>query len=177
MFFLRNKFYDVVKIRDHKSQKKKILDKIDRHEKHSFGNVSNTDWTGDPLSSRSFDWFSYCFSERDIKILSMTIFKKYQQVCKVKNCWYNQYYSNTGSQHEPHDHPESDLILIYFVELSNRNLVTNLYHPLSGKTILPRVKEGNVLIIPSKIYHSSPPNFTNSRKTVISVNLDFRDSI
>ena len=172
--FSRNKFYDVVKIRDHKSQKQRILDAIDTREEHTFENISNTDWTGDPLDARSFDWFSECFSERDTQSIGITIFKKYQQVCKIKNCWYNQYYPGTGSTHQPHDHPESDLTLIYFVELSNRNLATNLYHPLSGKMILPRVKEGDVLIMPAKIWHSSPPNYTDSRKTVVSVNLDFK---
>ena len=39
--FSRNKFYDVVKIRDHKSQKQRILDVIDTREEHTFENIIN----------------------------------------------------------------------------------------------------------------------------------------
>ena len=42
--FNSNKFYDVVKIRDHKTNKNKILDKIDSYEEHSFNDISHTDW-------------------------------------------------------------------------------------------------------------------------------------
>ena len=154
--FNSNKFYDVVKIRDHKTNKNKILDKIDSYEEHSFNDISHTDWTGNPMLQRQFRWFSFCFSKRDIETISMTIYKKYQRRCKVKNAWFNQYYSGTGSQHQVHDHPDSDLVLIYYVELKNRNLATNIYHPISGDKIIPRVKEGRALLMPSNILHNSP---------------------
>ena len=47
-------------------------------------------------------------------------------------------------------------------------------NPETGEEVLPEVKEGQILTMDGKIFHKSPRNFTNTRKTVISFNITIR---
>ena len=72
-----------------------------------------------------------------------------------------------------HDHPNVDLTNIYFVELEDVSLGTILKNPRTDKDMNIKVKEGQILTFPATIMHRSPPNLTDSRKTVISFNTRF----
>ena len=174
MFFSRN-FFDILKVNDHIFLKEKILNKIDEFDNKSYVNnaklssiVSKTDWDG---SGHKFLWLTYCFSEKDLNRIGKFIYEKYKKTCIYSNSWFSQYYANSNSNHNLHKHPECDLVLIYYVELYNKKLRTNLVNPKTNKIVIPNVKEGDLLIIPSNIMHSSPKNNTNTRKTIISINI------
>ena len=92
---------------------------------------------------------------------------------QVHRSWYNQYYRNSGSEHPIHNHPCTTLTNIYFVELEDKSLRTILQHPTTGKEVVPKVNEGDILLFSSTVKHMSPRNYTSTRKTVVSFNVRF----
>ena len=71
------------------------------------------------------------------------------------------------------DAHRNDLANIYYIELKDKSLRTVLKNPKTGKEIIPRVKEGQILTFDANMYHKSPRNFSSTRKTVISFNIEF----
>jgi len=137
--------------------------------------ISNTDYTLERV-----DWFEYAFTEKDQLAYGKFIHDKFgKDMWGVTLAWFQQYYLTSGSQHGWHNHinpnnpPPNNLTNIYYVELKDKSLRTVLKHPKTGKEIIPRVKEGQILTFDAKILHKSPPNTTPNRKTVVSFNIRF----
>ena len=170
--------YVIIKVKDHSSNKEKILSKIgeNNYQYHHpeitdhYSNVSNTDWD----SGRIFDWYNYSFSQADKEIIYKVIqnHPTSHKGARINNSWFNQYEPNSGSEHPFHVHDEVDLVLIYFVELNHLDLRTILIDPLTKEEVIPEVHEGDLLFFSSNILHRSPSNNTDTRKTVISFNID-----
>ncbi len=178
MTWFRKPFYFIRRVKDHRIRKddlladinvyKKPYQTIDEEEYYSY--VSNSDWD----NNREANWFNYAFSIKDRKSYVEFIRRKYKKDFVINRSWFNQYYSNSGSDHPLHDHfPGCDLTNIYYLELKDKSLRTIVEHPVTGKEFVPRVNEGDMLILPSKIWHKSPRNYTDTRKTVISFNTSF----
>lgn len=90
--------------------------------------------------------------------------------CESVRPWYQQYYQTDA--HGWHDHAyNSTLSLIYYLELPRGGPGTEFIDPFSGCVHSPKVKEGDVLVFPSFVRHQSPPNKSDQRKTIISINL------
>ena len=165
-------FYSIIKIDEHLLNKEKILfkiSKINSQFKEPSYSISNTDW-----NLKRDDWFNFSFSKTDQSKIINKIFQKRKGVLSIPNAWFNQYYPKSGSQHPFHNHEMIDLIGIYFVELEDPSLTTILIDPITKKEVTPRINEGDMLICSGDISHMSPPNHTDSRKTVISVNFQFK---
>ena len=175
-------FYHIKKIKDHSIEKERLLsvcstfdyayrntDEEKRLDYYSY--ISNTNW------QFKESMYEGTFSKRDRKELEEYICKKYKvNDILIKRQWFNQYYATSGSDHPFHNHSDdypNDLACIYYLELKDKSLRTILKHPRTGKEVVPRVKEGQILIFDAKIWHKSPRNYTNTRKTVISFNIDF----
>ena len=180
MIFFKSLYY-VLNLRDHHLNKKKILSTISQRGQYvddGISKISNTDWLYQRDGVVLFDWYNYSLSEGDRKSYAKLIYKKFGKgTSSVQNIWFNQYDPNSGSNHSFHNHyselDQNDLAAIYYVELKDKSLRTILKHPKTGKEIIPRVKEGQILVFDAKIQHMSPPNFSKSRKTVISFNVKF----
>ena len=183
-------FYHVFKVKDHHLNKERILSEVSQS-KVSYQNteiadrysyISNTDWD----TNIDFNWFTKAFSSSDQLRYKLFVAKKFKRdSAQVNSSWFNQYYANSGCEHVFHDHVSTgpygsektstgcDLTNIYYVELSDRSLRTVLKHPTTGKEIISNVREGDIITFRSDILHKSPPNYTNTRKTVIAFNLEF----
>ena len=172
-------FYYIRNIKDHLKYKERILSRMNENsfwihtpqitEYRSV--ISNTDW-----SFTTSDWFEKFFSQRDKDQLERYICQKYGvNGIDVRRQWFNQYYKNSGSDHPYHNHSSeknfNDLTCIYYVELENKSLRTILKNPRTGKEVIPRAKEGQILIFDATILHKSPRNYTDTRKSVISFNI------
>ena len=166
--------YHVFRVKDQYSNKERILSEIYKKGRFLYRStdspsyISNTDWSKD-----DYNWFFKELSENDQLRYRTFISKKFGKSLLILDSWFNQYYAGSGSAHDVHDHEGCDLTAIYYVELSDRSLGTILKHPTTGKEISPNVKEGDIITFRSNIFHRSPPNFTNTCKTVISFNVSF----
>ena len=171
-------FYYIRDVKDHLINKEKIIGSIssvntpyhnyDVEDYTSY--ISSTDW---PYKHKT-NWFNYALSKRDIEDYQKFVYRKFKiRGLGVNASWFNQYYSDSGSEHYWQHHKPEHLTNIYFVELEDKSLRTILKHPATGKEIVPRVKEGQILVFDGKIEHMSPPNYTSTRKTVISFNIRF----
>ena len=187
MFF--NDFYHILKIKDHLHYKSKIVNKISSfeipHENKDVVNtnnqiieytsqISNSDWT---IKNR-INWFEYCFSDTDKKRIEDFICKKFKvKSIEISNYWYNQYYKQSGSGHPFHVHYDTDLVGVYYIELDDNSLRTSLINPHTKKETIPKSKEGDILFFSGDIIHGSPQNFTETRKTIVSFNINFNREV
>ncbi len=177
--------YKVFDVQSHFKKKNGILKQIENsrgwkeYETKDFKGdytsfISKTNWDFDldlipwPYFLTREDYFSFeYFLGREYGIRG-----KEKKVCGQ---WYNQYNPHSGSDHPWHNHAHSNSIAcVYYVELSDESLVTVLKHPETGEEVIPEVKEGQILTMDANIFHKSPRNFTNTRKTIISFNIVFR---
>ena len=178
MIFSKPLYY-VLNLRDHHLNKKKILSMISHKGEcvdDGYSVISKTDWNNQ--ERENFNWYSFSLSKRDSISYSKFLYNKFKKSdARIEHLWFNQYDPNSGSNHIFHTHynelDQNDLAAIYYVELEDKSLRTILKHPKTGKEIIPRVKEGQILTFDARIPHMSPPNFSNSRKTVLSFNLRF----
>ena len=178
MIFFKSLYY-VLNLRDHHLNKKKILSMISHKGEcvdDGYSVISKTDWNNQ--ERENFNWYSFSLSKRDSISYSKFLYNKFKKSdARIEHLWFNQYDPNSGSNHIFHTHynelDQNDLAAIYYVELEDKSLRTILKHPKTGKEIIPRVKEGQILTFDARIPHMSHPNFSNSRKTVLSFNLRF----
>ena len=191
-------FYKVFDVKQHSTTKNVLLKEIEE----AYGyECTTTDFKGDYLSfiSKS-NWnksdlisptskicWPYFLTTEDNFSFQDFLKKEYGNMgnqWRVESQWYNQYESNSGSDHPWHNHEYSNsfgediltgsLTCIYYLEVIDESLMTVLKHPETGEEVIPEVKEGQILTMDGKIFHKSPRNFTNTRKTVISFNIVFK---
>ena len=150
--------------------------------------ISKSNWNkSDLISPTSKICWPYFLTTEDNFSFQDFLKKEYGNMgnqWRVESQWYNQYESNSGSDHPWHNHEYSNsfgediltgsLTCIYYLEVIDESLMTVLKHPETGEEVIPEVKEGQILTMDGKIFHKSPRNFTNTRKTVISFNIIFR---
>tara|TARA_B100000287_G_scaffold263968_1_gene248413 strand:+ start:819 stop:1430 length:612 start_codon:yes stop_codon:yes gene_type:complete len=131
-------------------------------------------------------WFSFALSERDRERYGELIYKKFDPLPRVSklrskldivDTWFNQYEPHSESEHPIHCHwapdTHNNLTNIYYVELEDNSLTTIVTDPITHEEFVPPVKEGQILTFDATIWHRSPKNNTDSRKTVISFNTNF----
>jgi len=188
MIFSKPLYY-IRRVKDHMRYRNSILshmstlrrnyEHLDQKGSHK-SYISNTDWDYNSPSYHK-TWLMECFSPEATEDYINFLRKKYggdNEGFKVGDMWFNQYYPKSGSEHAFHNHVDSihnnDLTNIYYVELGDKSLRTILKHPVTGKEIVPRVNEGDMLIFDAKIFHKSPRNFSPTRKSIISFNISLQ---
>tara|TARA_B100001778_G_scaffold80994_1_gene65555 strand:- start:56 stop:634 length:579 start_codon:yes stop_codon:yes gene_type:complete len=189
--------YQITDVSDHSVMKLDVLDLIDNmaskeltttgyHGKHN-SIISNTNWDN-KTDIKGEIWPYFLTSNDQINYFNSIVNKFPDRKWNRKTIdvsWFNQYYANSGSEHPWHHHAKSicepyrknwckDFTNIYYVELDDKSLTTILKDPETDEEIIPDVKEGQILTFAADILHKSPRNFTDSRKTVISFNVNFR---
>ena len=189
--------YQITDVTDHSIMKLDVLDLIDNmpsmelETKGYYGKydsiISNTNWD-DQTDIKGQIW-PFFLTPNDQKKYFDSLENKFPDrrwdKWRVDISWFNQYYANSGSEHPWHHHSskarelgQKDIDLnftnIYYVELDDKSLTTILKDPDTDEEIIPDVKEGQILTFGADILHRSPRNFTDSRKTVISFNVDFK---
>lgn len=83
------------------------------------------------------------------------------------NIWFQQYVK--GDFHSWHNHGSS-WSTVYFVELPDPSFSTMFYLPFNKEEIQIDVKEGDFITFPGFIFHKSPVNTSDKRKTIIAFN-------
>jgi hypothetical protein len=86
--------------------------------------------------------------------------------------WFQQYEQN--EYHSWHTHSRCSFSGIYYLELPSDSCATEFIEPYDiYKTHSMYVAEGDVVIFPSFLIHSSPKNPSMFRKTIVAFNFDF----
>jgi len=161
----------ITKVENFKEINKQLLFLIDKIPNNPLTetntSVLHTDWNL-PLSFKR-EYFDYFIKIIDPYIKQIA-YKLNSNTFTIDNYWFQQY--GKSNCHSWHTHPKSNLTNVYFVELPNKSLGTEIlnYDALD-------LKEGDLLTFPSYFYHRSPLNTSDCRKTIISFNsniLDYR---
>lgn len=160
-----------VKVSNHKNIKPLILNVIKDMGTYSYidknQQISNTDWHMGANFNRPY--FLY------VEPIVDNVRKKVQEhfgyinsTVKLVNYWFQQYAK--GDYHKWHAHNASNFSCVYYVDLADDNPSTSIR--MNKKEFEIPIKEGEVLIFPSFLEHTSKENKSNKTKTVIPFNLD-----
>lgn len=169
----------ITKFENHKEIKSKLLSEIESLGKKSlydeYQRISNTDWflhskmdrpyyqTITPIIIQTLKHLII-----DLKLPELNVEYQLSQT----NYWFQQY--EHGDYHTWHDHLDSFYSSVYYVELPENGAKTTF--SILNKEYEFDVKEGDILSFPGTIFHCSKPNMSQSRKTVISFNTNFKKS-
>jgi len=168
-----NNYYYVTDVTEYKEFNKKLLSMIDEMpdmNRYEEGEIINkSDWALPKDYHRPYLEYFYEIISPYMNKMCDFLNCKYVQ---IHNGWYQQYIKD--DKHNWHNHPNCQFTNIYFIELPEQGLVTQLYDFLNKKVIdTIEVKEGQILSFPSNIIHRSEKNHTGKRKTIISFNSSF----
>ncbi len=100
----------------------------------------------------------------------------FRQSIVLVDMWYQVYAKHSGGFHNFHDHAfeRCPVSAIFYVKLHGKELLTQF--KIGDSIVTPDAQEGDIIIFDSKIFHASPPNYTDHDKIVVSFNLNFKKS-
>lgn len=130
--------------------------------------ISKTDWNLDDS-----DREKYLDLVKPI-LISHTVseFKKFNSKgMAFGNFWFQQY--NHLDTHEWHVHGKCHWTNVYFLELPDEHLKTQIQNFDRSALVDYQASEGDIISFPSFLYHKSPVNTTAFRKTIISFNTNY----
>jgi len=84
--------------------------------------------------------------------------------------WFQQYFKN--DIHSWHTHKYTHFTCVYFVEMTDSSQKTLIKNFGSDNLLEYEAEEGDIIIFPGFLSHSSPLINTDNRKTIISFDLD-----
>ena len=160
----------ITKIDNYKEINKNLLDLIGKIPKNPLKNdgeedISNTDWNIPQSTKREYLEYFYKVISPHMDKLAIALKSKNWL---INNGWFQQY--EQSKSHSWHTHAKTNFTNVYFIELPNKSLGTEI---LNHEKL--DLNEGDLLTFPGYLYHRSPVNLTNERKTIISFNSDFYD--
>tara|TARA_R110000744_G_scaffold186009_1_gene305400 strand:- start:710 stop:1249 length:540 start_codon:yes stop_codon:yes gene_type:complete len=168
-FFELKSYYIVTDIKEHKQIKQKLLDLINLMPNSSFKSISKTDWNLPKEHKR--EYLNYFYGMLSPYLNEMCE-KLKCTTCSIDNGWFQVY--NKNDKHEWHTHPKTNYTNVYYLNLPNKSIRTNVYDLMSNKIIDDlEVNEGQLLTLPANFIHRSPSNNTNDKKIIISFNSNF----
>lgn len=97
---------------------------------------------------------------------------------KFIDYWYNRY--NKMGRHDVHNHPDSDLCLIYLLHLEEPN-TTVFYNTMFDRSFLKKemytddLKEGQIIIFPWHLMHEVQPQWSEKKRYTIAGNIVLDD--
>jgi hypothetical protein len=159
------------KINNHSEINKNLLHLIDKIPNNPLNKdndfITHTDWNLPKNFKREYvEYFLNIIKPYMEKIAINLKSKNYN----IKNIWFQQYLKS--NIHGWHNHPDTNFTNVYFIELPSESLATQI---LNHDKL--NVKEGDLLTFPAYLYHRSPLNTSDNRKTIISFNSNFYDFI
>ena len=159
----------IQEIKEHEEFKSFMLDYISNNDFPHIDNVSITDW--EDCTNLDREYVSK-LGELLAPYLTNIANKLRALDVQVPQIWFQRYLDN--ADHVWHYHPKSSWTAVYYIELPDEKVTTQLYDFTTEKIIDNiKLKEGELFVFSSNILHRSPPNLSGKPKTIISFNLDF----
>jgi hypothetical protein len=165
--------YFVIEYPNHEKNKQLVLDMVNSAE----GQSQEDDWTKVSMTDLGINTNRLYF-DRVIHEEFQALFENFHKWFSRENgvpdwqrvtydFWYMQY--EKGDYVKWHNHPLSTLSAVYFLDLKdNKDAVS--FKTLDGSFHIPNVKEGDILIFPSLMVHSTMC-VSEEGKTSINFNL------
>ena len=154
-------FSKVYHVEEHLQIKDELLDYVDLTIEN-FNLTNKKDQITDYFLNYKFT-VSQRFKPYAQKYLNLFISEfKYAKSIEIEDMWFQRYLNK--DHHYWHVHPKCHFALVYFLELPDNSIGTKFHN------YEVTVNEGDILIFPAFIPHTSPINNTNTRKTVIAAN-------
>jgi|TARA_R100001530_G_scaffold43402_1_gene33002 hypothetical protein len=157
----------VVPFKDHLLHKNKVLDLIKK-----MPHVVRNDYS-ESLTKTDFylpaneprEYWDYFYSHLQTSLVDMaSSFKSEYYI--IHQAWFQQY--KKKNFHGWHNHSGCQFSNVYFLELPDTEIATEFE---DGSKV--EVKEGDILTFSSHLYHRSPINKSNKRKSVVVFNSSF----
>jgi len=172
---LNNLFYIIKPFENHIHLKNYLLELIDEIPNSNISTtidkISKTDWLLPKSHPRKYLDLFYDGIKPHMNMLMNYFCCKQSKIC---NGWFQQYYKNNN--HTWHNHPYTNFTNVYFLEMPDKDMKTELLDIQSKKVIDDlEINEGDILTFPAYILHRSNTILTENRKTVIAFNSDFFD--
>lgn len=159
---IRNKFAA------HSDLKEHLLEAIDNTFAQSHeaagSKISNTDYFKAPEPTLYSDLFFRNF----VPELTDLARKLGSNEWAVDDIWFQQYLKD--DTHHWHTHAKCHFTNVYFLELPDTSLTTEVYDPFDQRILELECNEGDVITFPAWVPHRSAPNPSDQRKTIISFN-------
>jgi len=160
-------------VKNFSNHKKNLINLLYKIPQNPLKNISHTDWNLPETFKR--EYLEYLYKEK--------IFHDYVEDfrtwlkavdCKIDLCfseiWFQVYKKNDF--HEYHTHGKSNFSGVFYVNLPNQSLKTQIKFP-GNETLDFEVSEGQIITFPAIGWHQSPINPFNDEKIVIAFNLNF----
>jgi|TARA_R110002096_G_scaffold292509_3_gene487033 hypothetical protein len=172
-FFDLKSFYILTDIKEHQQNKNKLLSLINKMELSTINNsnnvISKTDWNLPKETKREYINFFYKMVTPYMNDMAVKLKCKFWD---ISNAWYQVY--KEQDTHNWHIHENNNYTNVYYLDLPEQNIKTELYDVKDNKVINEiQLKEGQLFTFPAHIIHRSPPNLSNKIKTIISFNSNF----
>jgi len=139
---------------------------IDVKDSNCGDEISRLDWSKYPDFNR--EWVKY-IKPRLQEHFEICADDLNYRGCRIKGLWYQQYVKD--NIHDWHIHGDN-YTGVYYLELPDDTPKTELIDQYNKKITID-AEEGDIVIFPSFIIHRAPKVKSDSRKTIISFNLEF----
>ena len=171
-FYSLNTFYIIQDIVEHSKIKSQLLEYINEMPDDSisedYQRLSKTDWNIPKDHQRKYlDLFAPIIKPYINNICDELKFKTWD----VDNVWYQVY--NKGDTHGWHVHCETNYTNVYYLDLPDESIKTQIYDDTTKSIVELEVHEGQLITFPASIKHRSPVNDTDQQKVIISFNSNF----
>lgn len=163
----------VLKIKEHKSFKDYMLNYIKNQTTCKLvdgeDDITNTDWNNNTDNNREYVLKFAKILQPYLNKISSNL---YTEEINISNMWFQQY--GNKSKHQWHYHNKINWSAIYYVELPDDEIKTQIFDPFERKVVtITDLEEGDLMVFPANLLHRSPENLTGKTKTIISFNVDF----
>ena len=168
-------FYIITDIKEHNQNKEKLISLIYKMEEYNIANendnISRTDWNLPKNTKREYLDFFYSMI---IPYMDKMANKLKSNSWDILNAWYQIY--KKQDKHGWHSHPHVNFTNVYYVNLPEEKIKTQLYDIIENKVIDEiEIKEGQLFTFPAHIIHRSPTNTSDKTKIIISFNSNFTE--
>jgi hypothetical protein len=159
-----------ITVHNHKIIKPLILKSIKDMGSYSFidknQRITNTDWhMGSGLVRLYYEHLGPVM-ENVCELIKQYFNYKASNI-RIFGYWYQQYFK--GDYHTWHNHENSNFSCVYYVDLNKNNPKTSFR--INKNEFEIEINEGEVLIFPGFLEHTSKENTSDYVKTIISFNL------
>lgn len=166
-------FYILDSLANHNDMRNTLLSYFeqvdsDLNKLHTEDVIQRLDWSRAKDFSRP--WAKYFTESINDKLMAVITELGYNEYV-IDELWFQQYVQ--GGYHGWHAHGSS-FTAVYYLELDADAPKTELIEPyMQSRKIIADVKEGDLLLFPSFVLHRAPRVTSDSRKTIVSFNVNF----